>query len=100
MACSGFVGTSFAPLFIRILTGFDVVGAVISVFLCVGSLEARETNLASRIIADVGYKSALDWSVRMSVCVRARVIVLQIGFGFVCVCVCTPESAHGNGSCT
>lgn len=43
---------------------------MISIFLC----EAQK-NVAARIIAGVGYKSALD----LSVCVRAcmRVVVLQ-----------------------
>lgn len=48
-------------------------GAVISIFLCVQSKEAQERNVAARIIACVGYKSALDLSVymRVSVCARA-----------------------------
>ncbi len=44
-------------------------GAVISIFLCVESKEAQEKNVAARISAGVGYKSALDLSVYMRACV-------------------------------
>ena len=82
----------------RMLMRFN--GAVISIFLCLESKEAQGNNVAARIIAGVGYKSAYDVSSYMRVCV----CVLQIGFSFVYMSVCgcaRPRArAHGNGSCT
>lgn len=72
-------------------------GAVISIFLCVEFKGAQEENVATRIIAGVGYKSALNLSVymRARVCVCARDCVAKSALDlFMCVCVCVPGCAR------
>lgn len=56
------------------------------------------TDVEARVIAGVGYKSALDLRTQkyVRVCMRARVIVMQSGFYF-CMRVCEPLSAGMGG---